>query len=165
MHGVVPWTTLEEAITVPENHRALSARQIDALRKVTDDRQVRRLLQDVALAREIGTRKSKALTKRYWCAGWQRAGGVDQPDDSALRICPTPFAQARPKLKVGAIASRSSEKPMPKPSNPSGGRGSAKKSLVTKSASAGAAKSVRLQTANVPDLQARKSPAPAKARD
>ena len=50
MHGVVPWTTLQEAITVLKHRRDLFARQIDALSAVTDDRQALLLLQYVALA-------------------------------------------------------------------------------------------------------------------
>ena len=46
---------------------------------------------------------------------------------------------------------------MPKPSHPTGGRASAKSAHGAKSASAGAPGSVRLQTANVPDLLAQKT--------
>lgn len=44
MHGVVPWTNLEEAIAVLEHRRDPSARQIDALSQDTTDREVLLLL-------------------------------------------------------------------------------------------------------------------------
>ena len=71
MHGVVPWTTLEEAITVLEHRRDLSARQIAALSAVTDDRQVRLLLQYVALA--------SMLRVADWAnaQGWRMPGAGD----------------------------------------------------------------------------------------
>ncbi len=73
MHGVVPWTTLEEAITVLENRRDLSARQIEALSAATNDRQIRLLLQYVALA--------SMLRVADWAnaQGWRLPGAADNP--------------------------------------------------------------------------------------
>ena len=71
MHGVVPWTSLEEAIAVLENRRDVSVRQINALSTVTDDRQVRLLLQYVALA--------SMLRVADWAnaQGWRMPGAGD----------------------------------------------------------------------------------------
>ena len=71
MRGVVPWTTLEEAIEVLEHRRDLSARQIDALRTPTDVRQMQLLLQYVA--------RASMLRVADWAnaQGWRLPGAAD----------------------------------------------------------------------------------------
>lgn len=90
MHGVVPWTTLQEAISVLKNRRDLSARQIDALSATTNDRQIQLLLQYVALA--------SMLRVADWAntQGWRMPGAGDnfrpyvQDDIRALIQNPPP---------------------------------------------------------------------------
>ena len=92
MNGVVPWTTLEEAIDVLKNRRDLSARQIEALSTPSTDRQVLLLLQYVAQA--------SMLRVANWAndKGWRMpsARGNTRPfvqdDIRALILDPPPAA-------------------------------------------------------------------------
>ena len=90
MNGVVPWTTLEEAIDVLKDRRDLSARQIDALSTPSTDRQILLLLQYVAQA--------SMLRVANWAnaQGWRLPGAMGntrpyvQDDIRALILNPPP---------------------------------------------------------------------------
>ena len=73
MRGVVPWTSLDEAIAVLTERRDLSSRQIEALKLQTDEREVLIVLQYVALA--------SMLRVADWAnaQGWRMRGSSGNP--------------------------------------------------------------------------------------
>ena len=73
MRGVVPWTSLEEAITVLVERRDLSSRQIEALRLETEQREVLLVLQYVVMA--------SMLRVADWAntQGWRMGGASGKP--------------------------------------------------------------------------------------
>lgn len=73
MRGVVPWSSLEEAIAVLTERRDVSLRQIEALKVKTTQREVLIVLQYVALA--------SMLRVADWAngQGWRIPGAAGNP--------------------------------------------------------------------------------------
>ena len=100
MRGVVPWTTLEEAIKVLVERRDLSARQIEALRLSlqTDKREVLLVLQYVAMA--------SMLRVADWAnaQGWRLPGTTGNPrpyvQDDIRTLIQNPPPEVGPDLQA-----------------------------------------------------------------